>query len=57
MVGDDIEDTMAPPNATTLEGIVDVFQPLPCGLPLEWEMAHIIPLEPYINHISSISLG
>ena len=44
-VGDDVEDTMATPYATVLEEYVDVFQPIPTWLPLEREMAHIIPLE------------
>ena len=35
MVGDEIEDIMAPPYATMLKEFVDVFQPLPIGLPLE----------------------
>ena len=35
MVGDEIEDIMAPPYGTMLEEFVDVFQPLPSGLPLE----------------------
>ena len=35
MVGDEIEDIMAPPYATMLKEFVDVFQPLPIGLPIE----------------------
>ena len=29
-----------------LEEFNDMSQPLPCGLSLEWEMTHTIPLEP-----------
>lgn len=46
MVGDDVKETMAPPYAIMLEEFADVFQPVPSGLPLEWEMAHTIPLMP-----------
>ena len=46
VVGDDVKETMAPPYAIMLEEFADVFQPVPSGLPLEWEMAHTIPLMP-----------
>ena len=36
---------MAPPYVTLLEEFNDMSQPLPRGLPLEWEMTHTIPLE------------
>jgi hypothetical protein len=45
-VGDDVEDTVATPYTILLEEYADVLQPIPTGLPLEREMAHIIPLEP-----------
>ena len=45
-VGDNVEDTLAAPYATMLEEYVDDFQPIPTRLPLEREMAQIIPLKP-----------
>lgn len=45
-VGDDVEDTIAPPYATMLTEYVDVFQPFLSALPSHWEMTHTIPLEP-----------
>ena len=46
MVGDDVEDTMAPPYATMSKEFVDVPQPLPSELPPKWEMTHNFPFEP-----------
>jgi hypothetical protein len=45
-VGNNVEDTVATPYATMLEEYVDVFQPIPTGLPPERKMTHIILLEP-----------
>ena len=45
IVGDKVDDTVATPYATMLAEYVDVFQPIPTGLPLEREMVHNILLE------------
>jgi hypothetical protein len=45
VVGDGVEDIVAPPYAMVLENFVDAFQPLPSRLPPKHEMAHTIALE------------
>ena len=47
VVGDDVKDIMTLPSSILLEEFVDVFEPLPSGLPPQREMIHIISLELY----------